>query len=90
MATTMRAVAPQARLGSKVAIKAPSQAKAFGLGVPKTRRAANQFKALAYKITLKTPSGDEEIECDGEPKCRLVLWSAEACVFHPITDRKGP
>ena len=82
MATAMRTVTPQARLGAKVSIQAPSQAKAFGLGIPRTRRAANQFKALAYKITLKTPNGDEEIECDGECGllCNWIFWGLASCV----------
>ena len=73
MATTMRVCTPTARLGGRVSIKAPSQAKVFGLGVPKTRRAATQFKALAYKITLKTPDGDKEIECGGGLLCQYSV-----------------
>ena len=56
-----------------MALKPPSQTKAFGLGVPKVGRKASQFKAMAFKITLKTPSGDEEIECDGAP---LLCYAA--------------
>lgn len=76
MATTMRAIAPQARLGSKVSIKAPSQAKAFGLGVPKARRSAAQFKCMAFNVTLKLEDGSEQsIECDGELRALYpVLW----------------
>ena len=55
-----------------MALKPPSQTKAFGLGVPKVGRKASQFKAMAFKITLKTPSGDEEIECDGAPLLRYA------------------
>jgi len=67
MATTMRCVTPTARIGGRVCIKAPSQTKAFGLSIPKTKRSVSQFKAMAFKITLKTPSGEEEVECDGMP-----------------------
>lgn len=56
-----------------MALKPPSQTKAFGLGVPKVGRKTSQFKAMAFKITLKTPSGDEEIECDGAP---LLCYAA--------------
>ncbi len=69
MATTMRCVAPTARIGGRVSIKAPSQTKAFGLSIPRRGRTTSQFKAMAFKITLKTPSGEEEIECDGEFCC---------------------
>lgn len=65
MATTMKVFAPQARLGSKVSIKSPSQAKAFGLGVPKSRRSAGQFKCMAFTITLKTPEGEQTVDCAG-------------------------
>lgn len=68
----MRCVAPTARIGGRVALKAPSQAKAFGLGVPKLGRKASQFKAMAFKVTLKTPDGDQEIECDGTPCCFML------------------
>ena len=66
MATTMRCVAPQARIGGRVSIKAPSQTKAFGLSIPKNRRSASKFQAMAFKVTFKTPDGDKEVECDGE------------------------
>lgn len=33
----------------------------------KARRAARaSIRAMAYKVTLKTPSGDQVIECAGE------------------------
>lgn len=65
MTTTMRCVTPTARIGGRVCIKAPSHTKAFGLSIPKTRRSVSQFKAMAFNITLKTPSGEEVVECDG-------------------------
>lgn len=84
MATTMRCVAPTARIGGRVALKAPSQTKLFGLGVPKAGRRAQQFKAMAYKITLKTPSGDEEIECDGARCCCAVLRTISCFITFSI------
>lgn len=30
------------------------------------RAARGSFRAMAYKVTLKTPSGDQVIECAGE------------------------
>lgn len=65
MTTTMKCLTPSARVGGRVALRKPSQAKLFGLGAPKQSRRNSQFKAMAYKITLKTPSGEEQIECDG-------------------------
>ena len=37
------------------------------VSVPRARRATRQVKAMAYTITLKTPSGEETVECGGEP-----------------------
>ena len=91
MSTTMRALAPQARLGGKVSIKAPSQAKAFGLRARQTRCQAG-FKCVAFTVTLNTPDGEQTVECDGELyilsslsspfslnphalSCFAVLWS---------------
>ena len=61
-----------------MALKKPSQTKLFGLGVPKAGRRTQQFKAMAFKVTLKTPSGDEEIECDGDILCARLLCCALA------------
>ena len=90
MATTMSIVAPQARLGGKVSIKAPSQAKAFGLGVPKNRRSAAHFKCMAYTITLKTPDGEQTVECDGKTpvpfiySCQNTILSSKVTLIKAI------
>ena len=88
MATTMRCVAPQARIGGRVSIKAPSQTKAFGLSIPKNRRSASKFQAMAYKITLKTPSGEEEIECDGESCYALDHKTLKKFLERPCSSRR--
>ena len=74
MASTVCSIAPSARLGGRrVSIKAPSAVKAFGLARSKPVRAASQIKVYAYTITLKTPEGDQEIECGGEARAQNLI-----------------
>ena len=63
MATTLCSVTPVARLGKgRLGYKAPSK---VGAKIVRPTRAASKFRVNAYTITLKTPSGDETVECGG-------------------------
>lgn len=43
-------------------------------------RAASNFKVMAYKVTLKTPSGDQVIECSDDT---YILDAAEEAGEYP-------
>ena len=63
MATTICAVTPVARLGrGRLGYKAPSKVAAK---MVRPSRAASRLRVNAFTITLKTPSGDETVECGG-------------------------
>ena len=64
MATTVCASAPVARIGARRSLRAPSVNKIFGARVAPARAAA-AMKIYAFQITLKTPDGEQQIECAG-------------------------
>ena len=52
---------PVARLGS-----GRFAGRKLAVSMPRARPATRQVKAMAYTITLKTPSGEQTVECGGE------------------------
>ena len=63
MATALCTVSPVARLGrGRLGYKAPSK---VGAKMVRPARAAHRLRVNAFTITLKTPSGDETVECSG-------------------------
>eukprot|EP00775_Hariotina_reticulata_P003436 gene3436-3708_t len=80
MALTAARRVAGARVGAKVH-RAPRVAPVSGA------RAARNMSVYAFKVTLKTPSGTQEIECDGET---YILDAAEeAGVDLPYSCRAG-
>ena len=79
--------APVAKLGAS-RFTAPRRLSA---SLPKSRRVSRQVKAMAFTITLKTPSGEQTVECGGQPPACLVLACAGG--VHPAgrgTQLPGP
>lgn len=66
MSATICASAPVARLGGKK-LQAPRSTRGARLARPS--RSANRLQVQAFKVTLKTPSGEESLEVDGEDAC---------------------
>ena len=69
MSAAMSMRTPVARLGSD-----RFAGRKLTVSMPRARRSTRQVKAMAYTITLKTPSGEQTVECGGEQTlCSLDL-----------------
>lgn len=85
MATTLCSFSPVARLGhGRLGYKAPKQ---VGAKLARPSRAASRLRVQAFTITLKTPSGEESIECGDDT---YILDAAEeAGLDLPYSCRAG-